>query len=134
MAPDHQQPPQPPKKNVDQHRKLRIVAICTFIPALALLLPCGIISGKPLPTIGIAPMFFSAAFQAATINGRPRLPMTTFCINVFLAAFLFSILLPRSVDWDFPTLAGVRIADLFFSDVVGSSWPKAGYRTGIVTV
>jgi hypothetical protein len=95
MALDHiESSPQ----QTDQHRALRIVAICTFIPAFALLLPCGIISARPVPAIGIAPMFFSSAFQVLTIGGKPRLPKTTFCIHLFLASFLISVLVPRLVE------------------------------------
>jgi hypothetical protein len=43
-------------------------------------------------------MFFSAAFEIAKIGGKPRMAKTTLCIDLFLAAFLFSILLPRLVD------------------------------------
>jgi hypothetical protein len=84
-----------PSQQADQYRALRIVAICSFVPAVALLLPCGIISARPVPAIGIAPMFFSSAFNALTVNGKPRLPKTTLCIHLFLASFLISILVPR---------------------------------------
>lgn len=102
-------------QQADQHRALRIVTICAFVPAVALLLPCGIISALPLPVVGIAPMFFSAAFSALTINGTPRLPKTTFCIHLFLASFLISILVPRLVELDFNlSLAVVQIAENLF--------------------
>jgi hypothetical protein len=106
MALDHIEPS---PQQTDQHRTIRIVTICAFVPAVALLLPCGIISALPLPVVGIAPMFFSSAFSALTIDGRPRLPKTTFCIHLFIASFLISVLVPRLVglDFNFP-LAAVR--------------------------
>ena len=56
-------------------------------------------------------MFFSAAFQAATVNGRPRLHKTTFFVNLGLAGFLLAVLLPRLVWGSFST-------DYFFLLVV----------------
>ena len=79
----------------DAHYHLRLVAICAFVPALALLLPCGIISARPLPAIGIAPMFFSAGFQTMTIGGTSRMHKTTIFINLLIAVFLLSTLVPR---------------------------------------
>ena len=90
---DHTQ--SPPQQAADQYRALRLISICAFVPAVALLLPCGIITGRPVPALGIAPMFFSSAFSALMINGKPRLPKTTLCIHVFLAAFLIGVLVPR---------------------------------------
>jgi hypothetical protein len=81
----------------DPYRGLRIVAMFGFIAALALLLPCGILTSRTLPALGIAPMFFSAASQIVTIGSRPQMPIATVFINLLLAAFLFSVLLPRSV-------------------------------------
>jgi hypothetical protein len=125
MAMDHTNPP---PHQADQHRTLRIVAICSFIPALALLLPCGIISALPLPVVGIAPMFFSSAFNAITINGKPRLPKTTLFVHLFIASFLISILVPRLV---LPLhVTAIDIAkDLF---TVGYSWQRVSCRTAAV--
>ena len=47
-------------QNREPHRQLRIVTLLAFIPGFALLLPYGIITAKPLPAVGIAPLFFSA--------------------------------------------------------------------------
>jgi hypothetical protein len=84
-------------KASDPYRGLRIIAMFDFIAALALLLPCGILTNKPLPALGIAPMFFSAASQLVVIGARPQMPISTVFINLLLAVFLFSILIPRSV-------------------------------------
>lgn len=125
MAEDHSSQP---LQLGDPHRQLRVMAICGFVPAFSLLLPCGIRTAKVLPALGIAPMFFSAAFQLATIGARPRFPKATVCINLFLAAFLFSVLLPRYVDCT--SFSATGIANKLFP--VGYSWPNAALKTGAV--
>ena len=94
MAMNH--PYAPPSS--DPHRQLRLISIFAFIPAFALLLPCGLISNREWPVIGIAPMFCSSLFQLITIGSRPRLPKTTVFINISLATFLLGILIPRFVE------------------------------------
>jgi hypothetical protein len=87
----------PSPKAGDPYRGLRIVAIFDSIAATAMLLPCGIITHKTWPVLGVAPMFFSAVFQVTTIGASPRMPKMTIFINLLLAASLLSVLLPRSV-------------------------------------
>lgn len=123
MAVDHSSPP---LQVGDPYRQLRVMAICGFVPALSLLLPCGILTAKVLPALGIAPMFFSAAFQLATIGARPRFPKATVCINLFLATFLFSVLLPRFVKC--PSFHATKVANKL--SPVGYSWADATSKTG----
>jgi hypothetical protein len=82
---------------IDPHRQLRIISAFAFLPAFAMLLPCGLISNVAWPAVGIAPMFFSSLFQAIALIMPPRLPTTTVFINTFLAVFLLAILIPRCV-------------------------------------
>jgi hypothetical protein len=112
---------------IDPHRQLRIISIFAFIPALSLLLPCGMISHAAWPAVGIAPMFFSSLFQAITIGSKPRMLKTTVLINTLLAAFLLAILVPRYEILKLQLLAHVHVqsADLTTS-LVGSTWQRAG--------
>ena len=80
-----------------EHRWLRVTTVLAFVPTFALLLPYGIMSARPLPTVGIAVMFFSAAFSTLVLGGGIRSPGTRACFDLVLAASIFTILLPRYV-------------------------------------
>jgi len=112
-------------QKADQHRAPRIVATCAFVPAVALLLPCGIISALPLPVVGIAPMFFSSAFSFLKINGTPLSPKTTFFIDLLIAMFLISVLLPRfvglSLQFSLISLSSWIAKKYFFSSWISMS-------------
>lgn len=82
----------------DPHRQLRLISIFAFIPAVAFLLPCGLISSRELPAIGLAPMFCSSSFQLITFGSRPRALKMTVFMNALLAAFLLGMLIPRCVN------------------------------------
>lgn len=81
-----------------EHRWLRVTTVLAFLPAFALLLPYGIISARPLPTVGIAAMFFSAAFSTLVLGGGVRSPGTRACVDVLLAASIIAILVPRYAE------------------------------------
>jgi hypothetical protein len=78
-----------------EHRWLRVTTVLAFLPAFALLLPFGIISARPLPTVGIAPMFFSAAFGTLVLGGGVRSVGQRACFDILLAASIIAILVPR---------------------------------------
>lgn len=83
--------------NQELHRHLRILTLLAFIPGFSLLLPYGIVTAKPLPAVGIAPLFFSASSGALVLTGRLRTPGAKAWIDVLLAAFFISVLIPRFV-------------------------------------
>ena len=89
----HSFPPQDRK----EHRWLRVTTILAFLPAFALLLPYGSISARPLPTVGIAAIFFSAAFSTLVLGGGVRSPGLRACCDLLLAASIIAILVPRYV-------------------------------------
>lgn len=79
------------------HRWLRVTTVLAFVPTFALLLPFGIITARPLPTVGIAAMFFSAAFGTLVLGGGVRSPGMRACCDLLLAASIAAILLPTYV-------------------------------------
>ena len=89
-------------QSTDPHRQLRLISIFAFIPALALILPCGLISHMPFPAVGLVPMFCSSLFQIITIGSRLRALKMTVFMNVLLAAFLLGMLIPRFVPVQYP--------------------------------
>lgn len=80
-----------------EHRWLRVTTVLGFLPAFALLLPYGFISARPLPTVGIAAMFFSSAFSTLVLGGGVRSPGLRACCDLLLAASIIAILVPRYV-------------------------------------
>ena len=86
-----------PSQDEEEHRWLRVVTVLAFLPAFALLLPYGIISARPLPTVGIAAMFFSAAFSTLVLGGGVRSPGVRACSDLLLTASIIVILIPRYV-------------------------------------
>jgi len=51
-------------------RTLRIITIVAFIPALALLIPSGVVTAKPLPAIGLVPMAMSLVVSMAALSSK----------------------------------------------------------------
>lgn len=79
----------------EEYRQLRAITILAFLIAVATLLPHGAITERPLPAIGIAPMFFSATTGALIFAGMLKVPRTKAGIDLVLAVVLFVILVPR---------------------------------------
>jgi hypothetical protein len=84
-----------PAKTREEHRWLRVTTVLAFLPAFALLLPYGIITARPLPTVGIAPMFFSTAFSTLVLGGGVRSPGMRACLDLLLATSILAVLVPR---------------------------------------
>jgi hypothetical protein len=70
----------------------RVITVCTFIPALALLIPVGVYTQKALPALGLVPMALSTGLGAARLasNGKsnPRKPYADFIVALSLLAIL----------------------------------------------
>lgn len=77
------------------NRSLRVATILALLPAVGLLLPYGIISARPLPTVGIAPLFFSAIFSTLVLGGRFQSPRARAWIDLLLAISIIALLIPR---------------------------------------
>lgn len=84
-------------QDTEQHRQLRFVTFLAFIPGFSLLLPYGVITAKGLPAVGIAPLFFSAFSGALVLTSRIKTPGAKAWIDILLAAFFISVLIPRFV-------------------------------------
>lgn len=80
-----------------EYRWLRVTTVLAFLPAFALLLPYGIISARPLPTVRIAAMFLSAAFSILVLRDAVRSPGVRACYDLFIAVSIIAILIPRYV-------------------------------------
>jgi hypothetical protein len=87
-----------PLNDRNEHRWLQITTVLAFLPTFALLLPYGIISARPLPTVGITAMFLSATFSTPVLRGGVRSLSTRACCDLLLAASLMIILAPRCVQ------------------------------------
>jgi hypothetical protein len=101
----------------EDYRQLRMITILAFLLAVALLLPHGIIAETALPAIGIAPMFFSAAMGGLSFTGVLRSPKTKASMDLMLAAFIFSIMVPRCVFFSFLVVRERRTDCVSFSAV-----------------
>lgn len=78
-------------------RALRIITILTFEPALALLIPHGIVSHQICPALGLVPMFLSACLGLIHVFRTVKARSVDSFIDAFLAAFLLSIMIPAFV-------------------------------------
>lgn len=82
----------------ESDRTLRIISIITFIPAIAILIPHGVLSDHPCPAIGLIPMSLSAAYGIVLINKTIKSQSIDTFIDAFLAVFLIGILVPTLID------------------------------------
>lgn len=73
---------------------LRTTTFIAFFPALTLLIPYGIVSSTEIPALGLIPAFFSAIFGLFSLTAKPRGGHLVLYIDIFLAVFLISILIP----------------------------------------
>jgi len=61
-----------------KHRTLRLISLLTIIPALPLGVSHAIVSGSPLPGVGLVPMAFSAVLAIVTLcmgNRKQRISL-----------------------------------------------------------
>lgn len=80
-----------------EYRQLRVITVLASLIGMALLLPHGVLAERALPAIGIAPLSLSAASGILILTGLLNLPGTKATMDLTLAAFLFSIMVPRCV-------------------------------------
>jgi len=77
------------------HRQLRAITVLAFFLGFSLLLPYGVSSGRPLPTIGIVPLFFSACSGALMLAGRLQAAGKKALVDCSLPTLYISFLIPR---------------------------------------
>jgi hypothetical protein len=83
---------------VRSDRSLRIVTICTIIPASILLIATGISTRGILPTIGLVPMTLSALLGVVSLSSGNKGPIPYKShMDLVLAIFLMAILVPTYV-------------------------------------
>jgi hypothetical protein len=82
------------------YRQLRVITVLASLLGIALLLPHGVVAERALPAIGVAPMFISAMSGILILTGLLKSPGTKASMDLSLAAFLFSIMVPRCVTSD----------------------------------
>jgi len=75
-------------------RVLRTTTIVVFLPALALLIPYGVVSRSVLPSLGLVPAFLSAILSPLALNTSARWQWFILCIDMVVVSFLFGILMP----------------------------------------
>lgn len=88
---------------VRSDRSLRIVTICTMLPASILLIATGISTRGVLPTIGLVPMTLSALLGAVSLASKKGPVPYTSHMDLILAIFLMAILVPTYVECDTKT-------------------------------
>jgi hypothetical protein len=92
---DMASPPSPPNGRPD--RTLRIVTIVAFVPALALLIPSGVVTAKPLPAIGLVPMAMSLVVSMAALGSKKSLTRMRPMADTIVATSLMIVMVFRSV-------------------------------------
>ncbi|KAG9682727.1 hypothetical protein KCU95_g14074, partial [Aureobasidium melanogenum] len=75
-------------------RILRTTTLIAFFPALALLIPYGVASSTSVPALGLIPAFFSAVLGLPTSKAKLQRGQLILYIDLIIAIFLVSILLP----------------------------------------
>jgi predicted nucleic acid binding AN1-type Zn finger protein len=78
-------------------RTLRIVTIVAIIPALALLIPSGVVTAKPLPAIGLVPMAMSAVVSMAALASKKSSTRVRPTADVIVATSLMIVMVFRLV-------------------------------------
>lgn len=85
-------------------RTLRAITVLAFVPAVALLIPHGILTKDFCPAIGLVPAFLSFCFSIVRITNKAKSRRANISIDAFIAAFLVGTLIPGWVliarDWD----------------------------------
>ncbi|KAK6007097.1 hypothetical protein QM012_006105 [Aureobasidium pullulans] len=75
-------------------RMLRSTNLIAFFPALALLTPYGVVTSNAVPALGLIPAFFSAILGLPFSKKTHQRGQLIFYIDLVLAVFLISILIP----------------------------------------
>jgi hypothetical protein len=88
-------PPKPLNGRREQDRALRIVTIISMVPALALLIASGVVSGNPLPALGLLPMGMSCLVSMTALGSKKEdsyvkyaLPGADFATATFLMVMM----------------------------------------------
>jgi hypothetical protein len=82
---------------VRSDRSLRIVTICTILPASILLIATGISTRGVLPTIGLVPMALSMLLGVVSLASKNGPVPYKSHMDLVLAIFLMAILVPTYV-------------------------------------
>jgi hypothetical protein len=79
----------------EQDRSLRIVTIIAMFPALGLLIASGVLSGNPLPALGLLPMGMSCLVSMTALGSKKQdsyvkyaLPGADFATATFLMVMM----------------------------------------------
>ena len=88
-------PPKAHNGRREQDRALRIVSIITMAPALGLLIASGVVSGDPLPALGLLPMGMSCLVSMTALGSKKEdsyvkyaLPGADFATATFLMVMM----------------------------------------------
>lgn len=78
-------------------RALRITTIVNFVPALALLIPSGVVTAKPLPAIGLVPMAMSLVVSMAALTSNKSSVRMRPTADTIVALSLMTVMIFRFV-------------------------------------
>ena len=78
-------------------RTLRIITIVAFVPALALLIPSGVVTARPLPAIGLVPMAMSLVVSMAALGSKKSSSRMRPMADSIVAVSLMIVMVFRSV-------------------------------------
>lgn len=110
-------PQPPPPQSKKKHGQLRAVTVLSFLLGFALLLPYAIHTARPLPAVGLAPMFASAVAAIAIYQHKLQSLKTIACVDLLLATSLFAVLMPR--------YATSMLLILFLTEQSANSFPHS---------
>ena len=66
-----------------QERTLRLMTVLAWIPAMALLIPFGVVTKTLVPALGLVPMTFSAAFGLAKLLGYIEADYHLYAVTIY---------------------------------------------------
>jgi uncharacterized membrane protein YhaH (DUF805 family) len=89
--------PSRPSNGRRPDRTLRIITIVAFVPALALLIPSGVVTARPLPAIGLVPMAMSLVISMAALGSKKSPSKMRPMADSIVAVSLMIVMVFRSV-------------------------------------
>lgn len=81
-------------------KAIRIITIVNMIPALALLIPSGVVTGNAFPALGLVPMAFSCMVSMTALGSKKEYSYVRFLVpgaDFTAATFLMILMVIRYV-------------------------------------
>lgn len=88
----------PKSHDAPKDKAIRIVTIVNMIPALALLIPSGVVTGNAFPALGLVPMAFSCVVSMTALGSKKEYSYVRFLVpgaDFTAATFLMVLMVIR---------------------------------------